>query len=197
MSDDNFSRPGSNKIKQWEFGKRLSEGFRHGETVKSMLDGLNAEYEGTDFKPVRKETASKLKIAHEVYIREYGFTVKDLENVSAYDLYDAQVQFEGVKIVNSKEDAKKLLERLKAGEAFSAIRRSSKALRRTRAEHFIEDVHTHLLLIKTSQSAKLTTVTKLTESYLVFVRAERSNPSQAEQLCREYAIALAKLYIGT
>ena len=114
-----FKRPMNEKRSYYEFGKLISEKARSG-TVRDALRNLEKELEGTPLSAPSEGTASKLRKVYELYIERYGFSIDELEEVAALDLYRAQSPLFGM--VDSKAGAQELVARLKAGEKFEHIR---------------------------------------------------------------------------
>ena len=111
------------KRSYYEFGKFISEKAKSG-TVRDALKDLGEELKGTPLSTPSEGTASKLRKVYELYVKRYGFSMDELEEVAALDLYQAQSPLFGM--VNSKADAQELIARLKAGEKFKHIRQEHK-----------------------------------------------------------------------
>ena len=195
MTSKKATRPGSDKKRYWQFGEQLSQRARRGEIIRDVLRELNDEYEGTNFRPVDESIASKLKRAYETYIEKFDFSVDELEDISALDLNQAYGKLRGIQIVNNRQDAEKLIDRLKAGETFNQIRKSYSATPRTRSEHVIDNVDGRLQLLKTTNRKELKEIKELTNDYRMKIRSERDDSTKAERLLLSYILELAELHI--
>lgn len=111
------------KRSYYEFGKFISKKAKSG-TVRDALKDLAEELKGTPLSAPSEGTASKLRKVYELYIERYGFSIDELEEVAALDLYQAQSPLFGM--VSNKVDAQELVARLKAGEKFKHIRQEYK-----------------------------------------------------------------------
>lgn len=178
------------KRSYYEFGKFIGERAKLG-TVRDALKDLEKELEGTSLSAPSEGTASKLRKVYELYIGQYGFSMDELEEVAALNLYRAQSNDFGM--VNNEAEARSLVARLKDGETFNNIRQEHKVERndpapKTRSEYLMEEVYFHAshLKINTEENNKRRRVVNLARRYLELIRTQRVNPPEAERLFIEY-----------
>lgn len=195
-----FQRPMNEKRSYYEFGKFISERAKSG-TVRDALNDLAEALKGTSLSAPSEGTASKLRKVYELYVERYGFSMDELEEVSALDLFRAQSN--AFEMVNNKADAQKLVKRLKAGEKFRHICREyenvvqNDPVLKTKPEYLMEEIYFYSsrLNVDAEESIKLRRVVNLAKKYLELIRVQRVNPSEAERLFIKYNQEVIKLYL--